>query len=230
MNRPNLLLAALLLALFGFWSPWLQHPAAALHLNAFELSEWVTFLPGVRAGALPFGRLSFLVPSACLAVLFGLAAARTSHPAWTRTARLGRWRALLPATGWSWVLLGIGVLCSFAVFPYYPYLVLVARDFFNPDYQEFQLQFVVAGAALAGVFVAVILPGIVKTFMQMTLALIGAGFSAWALWSLQPVASELLNAPWGVGYGWAAILLGFAGVLIAGWRQIFQPRQWRSAD
>ncbi len=214
MPQQSPLLIALILALVGFWSPWLQHPAAALQLNAFELSEWVTFLPGVRLGELPFGRLSFLAPSACLAVLFGLAAAHT-------TRQSGR--ALLPDTWLSWGLLALSVLCTFVVFPYYPYLVLVPRDFFNPEYQEFQLQFVVACAALVGVFIAFVLPEWLSALAQMALALIGAGFSAWALWSVRPVASELLNAPWGVGYGWALILLGFAGALARGWGQMFGP-------
>ena len=67
---------ALLLALVGYWLPWLTHPAAALRLNGYELSEWVTFLPAVRDGSSPLTRLVFLLPLAALALLCGLAAAR----------------------------------------------------------------------------------------------------------------------------------------------------------
>src|SRR5437764_9978299 len=76
------------LALIGYWTPWLTHPAAALRLNGYELSEWVTFLPGVRDGSLPFNRLAFLIPLACLALLLGIAAShfRSSAPqgSWLR--------------------------------------------------------------------------------------------------------------------------------------------------
>src|SRR6188474_2876552 len=67
---------SILLALVGYWAPWLTHPAAALRLNGYELSEWVTFLPGVRDGSLPLSRLLFLLPLACLALLLALAASR----------------------------------------------------------------------------------------------------------------------------------------------------------
>src|SRR5207245_1175929 len=72
--RRTIQLAALGLALVGYWLPWLTHPAAALRLNGYELSEWVTYLPGVRAGSLPLSRLEFLLPLGCVALLLGLAA------------------------------------------------------------------------------------------------------------------------------------------------------------
>ena len=75
-RRRILQLAALGLALVGYWLPWLTQPAAALRLNGYELSEWVTYLPGVRDGSLPLSRVLFLLPLACLALLLALAAAR----------------------------------------------------------------------------------------------------------------------------------------------------------
>src|SRR5260221_287867 len=74
MRRRIVQLAALGLALIGYWLPWLTHPVAALRLNGYELSEWVTYLPGVRDGSLPLSRLLFLLPLSCLALLLGLAA------------------------------------------------------------------------------------------------------------------------------------------------------------
>src|SRR5258706_7220944 len=74
LRRRAVQLAALGLALFGYWLPWLTHPSAALRLNGYELSEWITYLPGVRDGSLPLSRLVFLLPLGCLALLLGLAA------------------------------------------------------------------------------------------------------------------------------------------------------------
>src|SRR5258706_12494313 len=90
LRRRAVQLAALGLALVGYWLPWLTHPAAALRLNGYELSEWVTFLPGVRDGSLPLSRLLFLLPLGCLALLLGLAA---TWPA----ARAGQLLAASPA-------------------------------------------------------------------------------------------------------------------------------------
>src|SRR5258707_12161641 len=73
LRRRTIQLAALGLALVGYWLPWLTHPVAALRLNGYELSEWVTYLPGVRDGSLPLSRLLFLLPLSCLALLLALA-------------------------------------------------------------------------------------------------------------------------------------------------------------
>ena len=67
---------AVLLAVVGYWMPWLTLPAAALRLSGLDLAEWITHLPGVMDGSLPLGRLSFLTPLACLALLLALAGAR----------------------------------------------------------------------------------------------------------------------------------------------------------
>jgi hypothetical protein len=212
-RRDGFLWASLALALLGFWMPWLTHPAAALRMNAFELSEWVTFLPGVRTGEAGFGRLSFLAPSACLALLFAIASART------RAMQSRRWReALLPHSliGWGW--LALALLCVATVFPYYPYIL---SAYANP---EFQTQFFVACAALLGVVLVFLLPEDVNALLEIALALAGGVVSVWALSALQPIASQLLGAAWVIGWGWAAILLGFAGVLVAAWAQLFRPR------
>lgn len=209
------LAGALVLALAGYWLPWLAHPAAALQLNAYELSEWVTFLPGVQLGELPFGRLTFLVPSACLALLFALAAARMR-----RAPARGWVTALLPDSLWSWGLLTLALLSAITVFPYYPYFLTAYND------PEFGLQFWLACAVLLGLPFALWLPDHLAGLFQLALALIGLGFSVWALWSLWPIATELLGTTWPIGWGWPATLLGFVGALVDGWRVLFQPRYY----
>lgn len=211
--RRYLLPAALALALLGFWQPWLALPAGALQLNAYELSEWVEFLPGVFIGALPFDRLTFLLPGACLTVLFGLAAARVR-----RVPPRGWLSALWPDNALGWGLLVLAGLSVAAVFPYYPYLL---RAYADP---EFQMQFFVACAAVLAVPLALLLPDEVAAFAQISLALAGLGFSAWALWALWPVASELLRVTWPLGWGWFATLLGLAVAAAEGWQRLFAPR------
>jgi hypothetical protein len=218
--RRYLLPGALALALLGFWQPWLapstgsgQGPAGALQLNAYELSEWVEFLPGVFIGALPFDRLTFLIPCACLTVLFGLAAARVR-----RAAPRGWLSALWPESVLGWGLLLLAGLSVAAVFPYYPYIL---RAYADP---EFQMQFFVACAAVLAVPLALLLPDEVAALAQIALAVIGLGVSAWVMWALTPVASELLRADWPVGWGWFATLLGFAVAAVEGWQRLFAPR------
>lgn len=209
----RLLPLSLFLALLGFWMPWLALPAGALQMNAYELSEWVTFLPGVFIGELPFNRLTFLIPAACLTVLFALAAART------RNTSTKSWiRAILPQTWPGWGLLLLAALCLSAVFPYYPYILTAYQD------PEFQMQFFVACVATLAVPLALLLPRDVGLLAQIMLAIIGLGYSTWAMWQLWPVASELLRNAWPLGWGWLLTLVGFALVLAEGWGSLFRPR------
>ena len=203
---------ALLAALLGYWMPWLALPAVALQLNAYELSEWVTFMPAVQLGEVPFNRLSFLIPAACLALLFALASAQS------RTARRRPALAIWPDSMWGWVLLGCAGLSVAAVFPYYPYLLTAYGD------PEFQAQFFVACAVVAGIGLAFITPDWLSSLAPIALAVIGIGYSLWALWALLPVAAELLRAPWPVGWGWPLTLVGLALVVAAEWRTLFRPR------
>lgn len=192
--------------------PWLALPAAALQLNAYELSEWVTFLPSVQLGEVAFNRLSFLVPAACLALLFALAAAQT------RARSRRNMFAIWPDSVWGWALLVCAGLSVAAVFPYYPYILTAYKD------SEFQMQFFLACAVVIGIVLAFIVPEWLSDLAQIALALIGIGYSVWALWSLLPVAAELMRASWPVGWGWPLTLAGLAVAAVSAWRGLFTQR------
>ncbi len=217
MRHRNFLLASLALALLGFWMPWLTHPAAALRLNGFELSEWVTFLPGVRDGSLPFGRLTFLIPLAALIPLFGIAAAR-SRGAAPPARRRFRLLALLPTSPLGWGLLLLALLCAAAVFP--PYEAFIRADYW-PEYRP---QFFAACAALVVLGVIFTLPDEANHVLQILFALLGGGFAFWAALSVRAVALQEFHTGWSLGLGWAAIVGGFAGLCLSGWARLFGPR------
>ncbi len=232
IRRRNLQLAALALALVGYWLPWLNHPVAALRLNGYELSEWVTYLPGVQNGAVPLSRLVFLLPLGCLALLLGLAATwQAARPPRLLTASYseaaptpprGGLIALLPSIqGWGgWVLLLLSLLCAFIFFPPYPYL-------FNPTLggdTGYPTQLLVASLGVVVLLLALYLPADLKAGLQTALAVLGGGLGLWSLVVLQPVASGLLGASWAVGIGWPIMLAGFAMLALGGLRELFGPR------
>jgi len=205
-------LSALLVALAGYWSPWLTHPVAALRLSGYDLAEWVTFLPGVRDGSLPLGRLIFLLPLACLALLLGLAA----HAGPRRRG----WRGWLPASAGGWALWALAGVCGLLVLP--PYEAFLNREY----WPEYQTQFGVACAAMAGAAASGLAPRRAIGWLQVALAAAGAGCGAWALLTLRPAANELLNAPWALGLGWLAMLAGLAAVAVtAAWRWVIRRRR-----
>ncbi|MGQ0600767.1 MAG: hypothetical protein ACT4QE_03620, partial [Anaerolineales bacterium] len=149
--------SALLAVLLGYWMPWLALPAAALQLNAYELSEWVTFLPSVQLGEVAFNRLSFLIPAACLALLFALASAQMRSP--SRRIIFAIW----PDSILGWALLVCAGLSVAAVFPYYPYVLTAYKD------PEFQTQFFLACAVVLGIVLAFIMPEWLNGLAQIAL-------------------------------------------------------------
>jgi len=62
----------MLCILVGYWAPWVGHPAAGLVQNAFDLSEFVKFLPQVRNGDEPLLRWLFFLPLPTVAVSLSL--------------------------------------------------------------------------------------------------------------------------------------------------------------
>jgi hypothetical protein len=228
-RRRAVQLAALGLALVGYWLPWLTHPVAALRLNGYELSEWVTYLPGVRDGSLPLSRLLFLLPLGCLALLLAAASSwqapqpprllTTTAPP-VAPAERGGLADLLPGIrGWSgWGLLALSLVCAFTVFPPYPYLLTAYAD------NEYRGQLFVAGLGVVLLLLALYLPVDLKAILQLVLALVGGGLGLWSLLVLRPVASDLLGATWAIGLGWPIMLAGFALLALGGLRELFGPR------
>jgi hypothetical protein len=230
MRRRTVQLAALALSLVGYWLPWLTHPVAALRLNGYELSEWVTFLPSVRDGSLPLSRLVFLLPLGCLALLLALAASwqatrptrllTTPSPEAARSVPRSGLNALLPSVQGlgGWGLLALSLVCAFVVFPPYPYLLTAYAD------PEYRTQLFAASLGLVILLLALYLPSDLKAALQIALAALGGGLGLWSLLAVRPAASSLLGAPWTIGLGWPIMLLGFALLLLGGLRELFGPR------
>jgi len=62
------MLLGLLLILVGYWAPWVDHPAAGLVQNAFDLSEFVKFMPQVKSGSERVVRWLFFLPLPAVAL------------------------------------------------------------------------------------------------------------------------------------------------------------------
>ncbi len=84
--RKWLFLLALLLALAGYWAPWVNHRASALVLTGLDMAEYVKFLPQFRSGELRFMREVFYLPLFLSSVSLTLLAssAGLGYPAWAK--------------------------------------------------------------------------------------------------------------------------------------------------
>lgn len=188
-------------ALAGFWGPWLSLPPAALQLNAYELAEWVTFLPAVRWEGVPLNRLAFLGVSAGLAVLWALSA--------TGAGWRGRALAAMPMG-----------LCVWATLPYYPYILNAYAE------PEFQLQFWVASSVGLGAGAWLMLAWGAHAqrlahFLQLGMAGLTAFWAARALALALPQAQALLPS-WGAGWGAALCLVALLALMVQAGLQLTQ--------
>lgn len=180
------------LAVVGYWAPWLPQKSAALRLSGFELAEWVTLLPEVMFDESPVGRLTFLAPLACLAVLGPLAAPR--HTAW--------WKASPPVVA--------GLIFGLAILPPYPLILDSLND------PQLRTQLALALLTIAGVFAgaaARLAAGAAKASITLVFGTGALLYSTQSILFLRLPYEELLRASLTPGWGWLAMMLGMAGTV-----------------
>jgi hypothetical protein len=87
----------IVLVLVGFFSPWIDHPAAGLALTGFEMGEWIKFAPQVRDGSAGLNRAGFYWPAAGAATALAMIASVAERKGVRRALLVGATLlALLP--------------------------------------------------------------------------------------------------------------------------------------
>lgn len=194
-SPPPWALFGVALALLGYWRPWIPHKAAGLALTAWDLTEWIKFLPAWRAGTLNVQREAFYLPLVASGLTLALVTARLR----SRPAR--------------WALRALGGILCLLVLPAYELLLTAYRG------GEGQGQFFLA---LAG-FALVLLSPLARAWPERlygavlaAMGLIGLGLPLWQLALLRPVVAHVYAEP--IGWGIGAILnaLGFSLVVVSG--------------
>jgi hypothetical protein len=82
------LIAAILAALVGYFSPWFPHRAAGLAITGLDLSEYVKFVPRIASGDVDLVREVFLLPLIVASLSLTLVASRRRLAIWARTSLL----------------------------------------------------------------------------------------------------------------------------------------------
>jgi hypothetical protein len=120
-------LFVLVVALIGYYLPWISNGAAALSFNAYDLAEWVSLHPAVRGGSIPL-LAPFFLRSVLggLALLFGL-------------------RALQSGVRWQQVVYGLLAVCL--AITLLPPLDFLRGGWNDPNYRQ---QFALTIATLIG--------------------------------------------------------------------------------
>ena len=189
-------LLVLLLALAGYFGPWVAHKAAALVLTGQDMAEYVKFLPEVRSGELQVMRELFYLPLLAGALgLVSLAANRRLRYLWPL-----RW--LLP-------LLAVPVALSMLPPAWTPQLMLTP---------EFRLQ----AAAIAVCLIIVVihpllrrLPPALLEAITALLALAAAVIPVWQFLRMRAAIDGVYGRPVTLGWGLWLMPLGFGLLAVA---------------
>lgn len=174
-----------LLALAGYFAPWVAHRTAALSLNGWELTTWAKPLPDVRSGALLLRADWLYAP---------LAAAGLG------TALVGAlWRPRA-ARGWLLRLAGAGV-CLLAL-PQYPQVLSAYKN--DPEFGP-PFYLAVAGAAACVLsFLAWWLPARWRPLLRVPVAAAGAYYAPAMFAALLPAIGAVYHET--IGFGWGTWL------------------------
>ena len=188
-------LLGLVLAVVGYFGPWVPHETAALTVTGFELVEFAKFFPQVQGGTVPVTRVLFLTPLVAAAVLLGLLTNQLTNKL---TNKLTRALVILAAA-----------LLALAALPPYQYLL-------DPGYRG---QLILAAIGLILVLLTPLaryLPRRAQGVLIALLALAGALPALWQFVLLRPLIVALYDAPPGLGWGLIACVAGFALLLAGG--------------
>jgi hypothetical protein len=209
-GAPLLTVVGLILAVVGYWGPWVDHFAAALVIPGFDLAEYVKFLPQVRARTLPVTRELFYLPAPAAALCLALA--------------IGRFHRRLP--GWvTGLIVALGVTLALIVAPAPDFVVRFPRD---PALRaEWGRQALLGGVAFVAVVAALIwagrLPRYVRPMLVTLVAGAGTAIPLWQFFAVRPAIDRVYNEPVALGWGLWLMPLGFALVLAAAWWDALAP-------
>ena len=194
-----LLPLGLLLALGGYFGPWVAHPVAGLVITGLDLGEYVKFLPVVREGSVVIWRSGFYAPLVAISAAALLAAYR---------ADLGyRWWLRFP-------LLALAIVAALNLVPpaWTPTRLLEA---------EFRLQTTSLLLLLAGVALSpflALLPRLLAAALVTLLAAVGLVAPIYGFFQVLPAIQALYNQPVTAAWGLWLMAVGLLIVVITYWR------------
>lgn len=191
---PDLLSIGLtVLALVGYFGPWLRQRAAGLAWNAYDSFDLLRYLPQIEAGALRIDLQQLRLP------LLGLG---VGLPLLVATAR----------PGWRWTAAAVGIILSAATLPPYPQLLTAWR---TPGWDRVLWWGV--GSLAAILLITVWGPRWGRWSSWLALLWLGStGLPALWLWPrLLPALSALHQAPQQPGWGYWLYGLSWAGLVFS---------------
>ncbi|MBM4466725.1 MAG: hypothetical protein FJ014_14440 [Chloroflexi bacterium] len=187
----------IILALAGYWGPWVHHKTAALVLSGLDMAEFVKFLPGVRAGTEFMIRELFYLPLLAAALCLALMGSNRHwrYPLWART-----------------IMVMAAIVLAIIVLPPYPFILQALSS------DEFRRQFLMGAGCLAviggGMLLYRRLPRAVMAALLIVVSLAGAIPPLWQFLSIRSALDRVYGQPIHVGWGLWLMVAGF--LVVAG--------------
>jgi len=197
----NLVPLGVILALIGYWGPWVNHKAAALVLSGLDMAEFVKFLPEVRAGTEFVIRELFYLPplAAALCLVLTGGSQHLRYPLWARA-----------------IMAIVAVVLAIIVLPPYPFILQALSS------DEFRWQFLAGAgclAIIAGCLLYRRLPRAVMAILLIVVSLAGGIPPLWQFLSLRNALDRVYGQPIHIGWGLWLTVAGFLIIAGAGiWR------------
>lgn len=187
-----------LLALAGYFGPWIAHPVAGLVITGLDLGEYVKFLSPVRSGAVWLWRPGFYAPlvaagAGCILAAFRL---ELGYRWWMRA-----------------VLLAMALVAALNLLP----PAWTPARLLEP---EFRWQTAALAALLAGLLFSpflALLPRRLVAVAVTLLALAGLIFPVQGFFAVLPTIAELYNRPVHPAWGLWLMLAGLVLYAVAFW-------------
>ena len=194
-----LLLAGFTAVFIGYLAVWLPGPAAGLSFIGVEMGEWIKFM-----GMGPT-RNWFYWPPIGLGLMLAI---------WTVGWPNQRWQ--------TWAMRGVAMAISLLSFP-------ALEDLTGPTSSEYTPRVWGIGFVIIVAFISGLLgrwPQIVrlKWLVIVLLALMGYILPSWVYGQARIAVSEVLDLPIGVGVGIWLNRFGHIAVLLAGLKQLLDPK------
>lgn len=194
-----LLPIALVMALGGYFAPWIGHPVAGLVITGLDMGEYVKFLPVVREGMVTIWRPAFYAPLVAVSAAALLAAYRTDFAY--------RWWLRFP-------LLAMGFMAALNLVP----PAWTPARLLEPEFraQTASLLCLLAGLAFSP-FLA-LLPRRYAAVIVTMLAVLACITPLHGFYQVLPAIEELYNQPLAPAWGLWLMLLGLVLTCVVYWR------------
>jgi hypothetical protein len=194
-----LLPVGIMLALAGYFAPWIAHPVAGLVITGLDMGEYVKFLPDVRNGAISIWRPGFYVPLVAISAAALLVAYRTelAYRWWVRAA-----------------LLALAAVAAFnLVPPAWTPARLLELEF---RFQTTSLVLLLIGIAFAPFFA--LLSRSFTASLVTLLTVLGLVLPIFGFFQVLPAIQALYNQPLTAGWGLWLMAVGLILIIVAYWR------------